>query len=112
MLRENEDGSSIDVRFFGNPYQRSLFLSLLFYSIVASIDIPSVMFLFVFYFLSLKIILTLNICRAWIPKRNIWDLDEKPPMKKRSKALSLAEDELKIYLRLLTGALNNKANKV
>ena len=48
--------------------------------------------------------------RAWIPKRNIWDLDEKPPAKKRSKALSQAEDELKVYLRLL--AKNKSSAKV
>ena len=39
--------------------------------------------------------------RAWIPLKNIWELNNKPPTKKRSKALVQAEEELKIYLRIL-----------
>ena len=71
VLRENEDGSSVDVRFFGPPYQR-----------------------------------------AWIPIRNIWAMDDRPTMKKRTKALAHAEDELKTYLRLLGNAKKKVKNKV
>ena len=39
--------------------------------------------------------------RAWIPLKNIWELNNKNPTKKRSKALVQAEEELKIYLRIL-----------
>ena len=69
VLRENQDCTSVDVRFFGPPYQR-----------------------------------------AWIPMRNIWGMNDRPAMKKRSKALTQAEDELKVYLRLLAESkkLKNK----
>lgn len=70
VLRENEDCTSVDVRFFGPPYQR-----------------------------------------AWIPIRNIWEMNERPVMKKRSKALAQAEEELKIYLRLLADQRKNTKNK-
>jgi len=67
VLREHESNGSVDVRFFGQPYQR-----------------------------------------AWIPVRNIWDLDNKPPLKKRTKAFTMAEEELKIYMRYLSSDKNSE----
>ena len=39
--------------------------------------------------------------RAWIPSRNIFDLNYKPPQKKKSKAWNQAMFELNEHIRLL-----------